>query len=132
VRALGIIFMAAVVLTGCVPRRFTMAVESEPPGARVFWMAGADEQSAKTKNYIGTTPCSWSDECEGDGTFKSQGIFMYSSFVPPVVVVMAEPPTNSAALFPKREVFHCNTPFRKGERIPEKLFFDLREPAANH
>jgi hypothetical protein len=122
---IGLVLLVA----GCAAPRFSMMIESEPAGARVFWSAGANEARATTRNYIGQTPCTWEGECEGDNTFKAPGISVYSSFVPGAVVIEAEPPSGTTNLFPQRQVFHTSVHFHDGDKIPAKLFFDLAKPS---
>jgi hypothetical protein len=116
----------AVACSGCAAPRFAIPIDSEPPGARVFWSAGANEGMANVRNYIGQTPCTWFGERNGDGTFKASGIVVYSSFVQPVVVVTAEPPDGATNAQPKRQVFHLGAMFQPGDKVPERLLFQWR------
>jgi len=124
-------FLLAVLLAGCAAPRFSMMIESEPTGAKVFWAAGANEAAAKNRNYIGQTPCSWEGECKRNHTFKAPRIPFYSKWVPGVVIVTAEPPSGSTNLWPQRRVFHSDARFHDGDPIPARLFFDLTRPSTS-
>lgn len=122
-------------MLGCesMPPHRVIKFDSEPQGARVFIGMGPNEKDAeKARNYLGTTPLEWSVQehlMDGDGEyFEPRGAFVYSMFVPRAVVFFADPPSGHTNLFPKRQVFHAETEFRPGDRIPVGIFFDLTKP----
>lgn len=117
--------LALVVLAaGChtPPPVHTVRFESEPPGARVFFGAGANEHLAPAKSFLGTTPCS-GDFVEGDdGGFEIPRIKFYSKFTPGVMVLEArlDGVTN-------RIVFRGGAKFHQPpDKIPPAVFFDLK------
>lgn len=122
-------------LVGCAAPTKTIRFESEPQGARVFQVFGANEDiadGAKGRNFLGVTPFQWTTEVEGDGTFKPKAteIPLYSEFVQSVVVFVAEPPNGSTNLYPQREVFHVNATFQRGTPAPDGIFFQMdKQPA---
>ena len=123
-RAASIFLLLA---AGCAAPKYKISFESEPAGARVYYSIGPNEQALK-EEYIGQTPCTWELEGNGDRTFKmNAGIFVYSTFVPPVVVFRADPAEATPGLYSQREVYHGANIVRGNDRIPEKLFFDLRK-----
>jgi hypothetical protein len=81
---------------------------------------------ATVKNYIGQTPCTWSGEYNGDGTFKAPAIAVYSTFVQPVMVVTAEPPSGVTNGEPKRQVFHLRAAFQPGDKAPDRMLFQWK------
>jgi len=117
-------------LAGIAPSQ-VIKIDSDPPGAHVFVTMGGNEELAKSgHNYIGTTPCEWTAQMDGDGTFHNQqgGIPFYSSFVQWVVVFTAEPPSGHTNLFTRREVFHGRAHYQPGTKVPDGIFFDLTKP----
>jgi hypothetical protein len=123
--------LAFLFVVGCAAPTRTINFNSQPQGAHVFFTTGANEDMAQSgRNFIGTTPFSWTTEVNGDGTFKTQGsaIPFYSDFVQSAVVFTAEPPAGSTNLFTKREVFHGNSAWQHGNNAPQGVFFDLTKP----
>jgi hypothetical protein len=121
----------ALLLVGCATTDNTRAVkiDSDPPGARVFFGIGPNEDQADAaKNYIGTTPLEWRTKARGDGSFEFEGIFVYSMAVRPAAVFTCEPTAAQTNLFKKRQVFHGGAMFQPPDKIPEGIFFDLRKP----
>jgi hypothetical protein len=117
-------------LVGCAAPTKTIKFDSEPRGARVFQLFGANEDIAsgsKGRNFLGVTPFDWTTEVNGDGTFKekSTSIPVYSSFVQSVIVFVAEPPSGATNLFVQREIFHTNAQFQRGTPVPDGIFFQL-------
>ncbi len=106
---------------GCAaPPKRVVNVESQPSGARVFFGAGANESAAQPKQYLGTTPFSWTPEQKGNGEFVLPGALVYSTFVPPAAVIEARW-TNGAT---QRIIFHGGTIATPADKIPPGLFFD--------
>lgn len=123
------LLLVAALFAGCAAPKRTISIDSTPPGAKVFFAVGANEDFAKSaKQYIGTTPCTWTTELNGDGSFKMPGVLVYSMFVPPVAVFYAEPPSTSTNLFPQHQVFHGGTMATPSSKAPEALLFDLTKP----
>lgn len=126
------LLLVLLLAAGCgTPPMRTINFDSDPPGAHVFMQMGPNEKSIGTadRSYLGTTPFSWTTEVNGDGSFKTSGsgIPFYSSFVQPVVIFTADPPSSATNLFEKKEVFHGNTDYQKGN-APQGVFFDLTKP----
>lgn len=97
---------------GCAsdPRR-SIAFESIPPGAIIHF----------NKDYVGQTPCSVEIEANGDGTFKGGKVpWLYDRFT-------AEPATNEPGLFPQEVDFRRSGILIPGEKVPSRIFFDLRK-----
>jgi hypothetical protein len=127
--------LSALFLLGCAAPTKTIKFDSEPRGARVFQVHGANEniaEGAKGRNFLGITPFEWTTEVEGNGTFKVKAteIPIYSEFVQSVVVFVAEPPAGSTNLYRQREVFHTDASFQRGTPAPDGIFFDLAKPPA--
>lgn len=126
------ILLVALIFTGCAsaPKR-TVFIESDPPGARIYFGEGANEGEAdKRKTYAGTTPCNFTPPSQnGGGEFERDGLFLYSEFVATAHIFFAEPASAMGTnLFKKRVVFHGPASFSAGDKVPEKLFFDLTKP----
>jgi hypothetical protein len=127
----GLLLFAVFLIAGCAAPTKLIKFDSDPPGARVFIGTGDNEDIAKGgRNYIGQTPCQWTTEIEGDGTFKRHGagIPFYSDFVQSVVVVTFEPPSTETNLFAHHDVFHLHTAFQPGTKVPDGIFFDMHKP----
>lgn len=125
-----ILLLTLLLAAGCKAPMRTIKFDSDPPGGRVFLTMGANEDMAKGgRNYLGTTPFTWTTRVNGDGSFKYEsGIPFYSDFVQSAVVFTCEPPSNATNLFTKREVFHTNTDWQKGNSAPQGVFFDMTRP----
>jgi len=67
---------------------------------------------------------------KGDGSFDLPGALIYSSFVPPVGVVTAEPPSEATNLYVQRQVFHSGTIATASDKVPQALFFDMHKKPA--
>lgn len=112
-------------LIGCAPRMATVRFESEPAGARVFASYGHDEKAARSRSYVGQTPCTGQFEIEGNGAFKVPSrIPVFSEFVQPVLVFTAEHDGQS-----RQEVFHGASTFQAGSKAPPAVFFDFKKAA---
>jgi hypothetical protein len=122
----SIVSVGAVLVAGCASQPRAINIESDPPGARVFFSTGINQDIAARgrPSYIGTTPCQWTPEAHHDGSFKVPGIPVYGIFVPPAVVVTAEPPPGGPN-FSLHEVFFDGTPFTHADKIPPSIFFDF-------
>lgn len=115
---------------GCANPQHVIKIDSEPPGARVFFGSGPNEQSAeKSRSYLGKTPLEWTMTSDTGNYFMVSGAPVYSSFVPPAAVFFCDPPTGSTNLYPQKQVFHRPTPFTAGDKVPQGVFFDLTKPA---
>ncbi len=125
-----ILLAVALCGAGCAAPRFPIEFHSDPPGARVFYAQGSSEGAIAPPEFVGTTPCTWTTEGTGDGRFNPQRVSVKSDFVQPVVVFTAEPIRASTNLYPQRIVFHGPALFQPGDKIPQKLFFDLHKSPA--
>ena len=117
----------ALLVAGCEAPRYRIAFDSEPAGALVFYTAGATERSAAPPEYVGVTPCVWEIEGNGDRTFKGPRIPLMSEFVKPAVVFTAKPSSDGTNLFEQRVVYHSGAIAQPADKIPAKIFFDLRK-----
>jgi hypothetical protein len=124
------ILLCLLLAAGCAsPPPRVIKIQSEPPGARIFFALGGNEDFASGHfEYIGQTPCEFTPEQNGDGTFKVPWVFVYSLFVAPVAVFRADPPTGSTDLYSKRQVLHGGTIATPAVKVPAGLFFDLTKP----
>jgi hypothetical protein len=121
--------LAIAICAGCAtPTTKTVRFESDPPGARVFVAYGADEKSAKAKDFLGVTPFDWQAELNAKGGFKVPAIAVYSWFVQPVVVFTAQPTNGATNLFARHQVFHGSTILLPKDKVPSGIFFDLTKP----
>jgi len=114
-------------LCGCAPTLQVIHFGSDPPGARVYWGMGANEDFGQPKSFLGETPFDWQFEVNGDHTFKAPGVFIYSAFVPPATVFEARPPGDATNLFVQRVVFHGGSFAHPPDKAPDKMFFDLHQ-----
>ena len=107
----------------------TVNIDSDPQGARVYYAPAINEQAAEgLKNYIGTTPFSWQVQPKGPGEFDYPHAFVYSGYVPSVVVFTAVP--QSTNFPPMKKVFHGKVMFGPPpEKIPDGIFFDFKNAA---
>jgi hypothetical protein len=102
-------------------------IDSSPAGARIFASYGASQGMAKTKQYVGTTPCDWAVKERADGSFEiTEGVPIMNLGVPRVVIVSAEPPEDATNCVPKEQVFKSGALWRSADRVPPAIFFDLR------
>src|SRR5690349_1241034 len=80
-------------------RQFPVRLESDPPGARVFYSeSAAPQQSEKKNSYLGETPCVAMIDGTRSGYFKLPEIAYVSNYMPGSATFLAEPPrgvTNS-------------------------------------
>jgi|ERR1043165_8286915 hypothetical protein len=116
-------------VVGCAPTMRTIHFSSEPAGARVFYGMGANEDFGAPKEFLGTAPCDWTVEVNGDGSFKLPSALVYSTFVPPVAVFEARPSESMSNCFVQRVVFHGGTLVHGPDKAPEQIFFRMTEPA---
>ena len=114
---------------GCAPTLQVIHFGSDPPGARVYWGNGANEDFAQPKSFLGETPFDWTVELNGDHSFKAHGALVYSIFVPPAIVFEARPPAEATNLFAQRTIFHGGSIATGADKAPERIFFDLHQAA---
>jgi len=114
-------------LCGCAPTMQTIHFGSDPPGARIYWGNGANEDFAQPKGFLGETPFDWTVEVNGDHSFKAHGALVYSIFVPPAIIFEARPPAEATNLFVQRTVFHGGSIATGADKAPERIFFDLHQ-----
>jgi len=108
-------------LAGCATtpdRPRSISFESDPPGAAIYYGAGANDKFAEPKSYLGTTPFAWSPELNGDGSFKLPGALVYSIFIPPVIVFEARLTGQTS-----RQKFHGGTIATGADKAPAKIMF---------
>jgi hypothetical protein len=135
IKPVALFVFCAAFLVGCAAPTKTIKFDSEPRGARVFQVVGANEDSAnnsKGRNFLGVTPFDWTTEVNGDGTFqaRSTAVPFYSDFVQSVVIFVAEPPSGATNLFVQREIFHTNASIQSGTPVPDGIFFQLDRTAS--
>lgn len=100
-------------LTACasVPQ-FEIEIESKPQGARV----------EVNHDYIGDTPFTYTVQGNKNRTFE--GGWIEEGYVEFVVT----PPFEQTNLFIHKKTFRPGGFFEEGDRIPKRMFFDLRRP----
>jgi hypothetical protein len=69
--------------------------------------------------YLGRTPTSYTLDT------NKEGEFLGSWANAPVVEFVATPPADMPGLYVQRKQFSPNGFFRAGDKIPEKIFFDM-------
>ena len=125
------LLLLCLALAGCstAPKsKPTIQVDSEPPGAKVFFGAGANTNRAAPKNFLGTTPFTWTPELDRDGRWDMPRISFYNNFGPQgVIVVEARPADDATNLFPQSVIFRGAAAFRDSDPVPARIFFDLRK-----
>ena len=100
-------------VSGCatVPE-FSIQIDSEPQGARV----------EVNHDYIGDTPVVYTlagnDNRTFDGGWVEDGL----------IVFVVTPPFRQTNLYTQKKSFRPSGFFEEGDRIPERMFFDLRRP----
>jgi hypothetical protein len=131
--------LCAAFLCGCeTTQQYTVKIESDPPGAHVYMSATASPKKASPKhpaytgarNFLGTTPCTASITGDGEGYFKLPKIIYMSKYVGGQAVFTAEPPSSETNLFTQTIIFHGNTKYANGDKIPTGIFFDMHKPAS--
>jgi hypothetical protein len=108
------------VLCGCATAE-KEKVEVGPDGTKAFYVAiASSEPGVKIEangEYVGETPTEvtiWGDE---DGTFHNFGSYEY--------VIRAIP---NAGQFEQKKVFRTGAWFTQQDRIPERIYFDMKVP----
>jgi hypothetical protein len=105
------VFLACIVLAGCAsgPPTKTIQIDSDPQGIRV----------EMNNAYLGKTPTTYTVSTNPEGEFLG------SWANAPEVVFTATPPYEATNLFLQKKIFQPNGFFRAGDKIPEKMFFDM-------
>ena len=104
--------LAVAFASGCAtgPLTRTIQIESDPPDMRV----------EVNSDYIGKTPTQFTVRTNPEGEFLG------SWANAPQVEFVAYPPANTPGLYIQKKFFEPNGFFKAGERIPGRLFFDMR------
>ena len=90
----------------------TISIESDPPGLRVEVNNG----------YLGETPTTYKVETNPEGEFLGSWVNA------PQIEFNVTPPANlSGGLFKQKKVFTPNGFFKAGDKIPERIFFDMHQ-----
>ncbi len=109
-KILGIMWILTAMLCGCAsPPRRTIVIDSDPQGVRI----------EVNNAYLGKTPTSYTLDS------NKEGEFLGSWANAPVVEFVATPPADMPGLYVQRKQFSPNGFFRAGDKIPEKMFFDM-------
>src|SRR5688572_11003494 len=103
-------FVIAILPAASAAPKKTIQIESDPPGARIE-INGAD---------LGRTPTTYTLET------NPQGEFLGSWVNAPLVEFIAYPPAGTSGLHKQSKTFRPNGFFKAGDKIPDKMFFDLR------
>lgn len=104
------LILLALLSVGCTAK-FSVQCESVPVPALVYF----------NKAYVGQTPCSIEIEGNHDRTFNGGALpWFYDHFT-------AEPVEPAPGLYPQDIAFRRSGTLVPGERIPEKILFDLRK-----
>ena len=93
--------------------KFQIAIDSDPRGARI----------EVNNEYIGETPTIHTVQGNADRSFN--GNWVQGS----MIEFVATPPRGQTNLFVVRKAFRPSAFFQQGDKIPERIFFDLwRKP----
>jgi hypothetical protein len=104
----------------------SIKVETDPPGMRIFFCVATSETNAmEQREYVGQSPCVVTVETDAQDRFVNK----FSSFLHPVAVFMAEPPSTSTNLYAQRQEFQVPAAFHKAVKAPDAVFFDMHKPA---
>jgi len=107
-------------------RQFPVRLESDPPGARVFYSeSAAPNQSEKKNSYLGETPCVAMIPGTRSGYFKLPEIAYVSKYLPGSATFTAEPPRGVTNSEPLTFTYRGSTGYVDGDRIPQGIFFDF-------
>jgi hypothetical protein len=101
-------------LAGCITSKTTsqtITIDSEPKGVRVE--ANGED--------LGRTPTSYAVRANSRGDFA--GAFGDS----PSIVFVAFPPEGADGLYKQTKVFSPSRFMEAGDRVPERIFFDMRQ-----
>jgi hypothetical protein len=131
------IFLLGLVI-GCVTTplpTYTIKIDSDPPGARVFFSMSPlprkekdkSEFSSREKDYIGLTPCSFILTGTRHGDFIMPKVAKVSKYVGGTADFIAEPPSGSTNLFPQVVSFRGKSAYVAGDKIPSGIFFDMHK-----
>jgi len=100
-------------------------IDSDPPGMRVYFgISGSEAQAHQQREYVGTSPCTLTVPCDGEGRFVNK----VSSFARPKAIIEAEPPYAATNLFAQQQVFIVPAIFVHPPPIPAAVFFDMHRP----
>jgi hypothetical protein len=126
-----LLVVAALAVVGCAhtptesaPTKYTRVVkiETDPPGMRIYFgIAGTEARARDQREFVGTSPCSLTVPCDGDGRFENN----VSGFARPKAVFMAEPPAGATNLFAQNQIFAVPAMFIRPPPIPKAVFFDM-------
>jgi len=109
--ALACLFVAVLAVACASPPKKTISIDSEPQGVRVE-LNGAD---------LGKTPTTYTLET------NPQGEFLGSWVNAPTVEFIAYPPPDSTGLYKQTKTFNPNGFFKAGDKIPDRIFFEMRQ-----
>jgi len=110
-KTLGITLLLIAILCGCAssPRRRSISIDSDPQGV-----------SVEVNNaYLGKSPTSYTLDTNKEGEFLGSWVNA------PFIELVATPPADMPGLYLQRKQFSPNGFFRAGDKIPEKIFFDM-------
>ncbi|HEX5219987.1 MAG TPA: hypothetical protein VFZ59_10510 [Verrucomicrobiae bacterium] len=107
-------------------REYPVRLESDPPGARVFYSeSAAPQQSEKKNSYLGETPCVAMITGTRSGYFKLPEIAYVSKYMPGSATFTAEPPRGVPTSNTISFTYRGSTPYVDGDKIPRGIFFDF-------
>jgi len=89
-------------------------IESDPPGARI----------EVNNSYLGPTPTQYTLATNAEGEFLGSWVNA------PIVEFIATPPGDQSGLYVQRNRFQPNGFFKAGDKIPGRIFFDMRQQTA--
>ena len=99
----------------------TIHIESDPPGAKVYYAGGADESAVAGKEeFIGTTPCEWTCETVNGGFKAVNGRFLQGVLMRPVHVFTAKLDGQS-----QRKVYHSGNVTASDDKVPARMMFEF-------
>lgn len=118
-----------IVFAGCSTtstRQYPVRLESDPPGARVFYSeSAAPQQSEKKNSYLGETPCVAMISGTRSGYFKLPEIAYVSKYMPGSATFTAEPPRGVLTSNTISFTYRGSTGYIDGDKIPQAIFFDF-------
>lgn len=98
-------------LCGCAAPKRTILIDSDPEGVRI----------EMNNAYLGKTPTSYTLQTNPEGEFLGSWVNA------PIVEFVATPPSDMPGLYVQKKQFSPNGFFKAGDKIPEKMFFDMHQ-----
>jgi hypothetical protein len=112
-----LILLVGLLVGGCASElpKFRIAIDSDPEGMRI----------EVNNEYIGKTPVTYTVAGNADRSFNGAWVQRGD------IEFVATPPHDVANLFVQKKSFSPSAFFKQGDRIPERIFFDMHEKTSN-